>query len=266
MESENRQSVSSYLTRLAESGRYAFTSQQLEDALGISKDAIRLALHRLRRKGEIASPVRGFHVIIPPEYRRLGCLPADQFIPALMAETKTPYYAGLLSAAQYHGAAHHRPQEFQVMIETPRRPLICGLVRVAFYTHKHITDMPTQALNTPRGTILISTPEATAFDLIGYEARIGGMDAVATILAEMAEKIDPIKLAALAPMVRLPWGQRLGYVLEQIGEPIKASSLKDYVRAHGRNAASLQPSIRQDGYPRNRDWNLIINTDIEAEA
>jgi hypothetical protein len=26
------------------------------------------------------------------------------------------YYAGLLSAAQYHGAAHHRPQEFQIVV------------------------------------------------------------------------------------------------------------------------------------------------------
>jgi len=50
--------------------------------------------------------------------------------------------------------------------------------------------VPTQEFNTPRGTVTVSTPDATAFDLIGYEARIGGLDAVATILAELAEKLE----------------------------------------------------------------------------
>ena len=56
-----------------------------------------------RPKGEIGSPSRGFYVIVPSEYRRLGCLPADQFVPALMERRGIRYYVGLLSAAQYHG-------------------------------------------------------------------------------------------------------------------------------------------------------------------
>jgi hypothetical protein len=36
------------------------------------------------------------------------------------------YYAGLLSAAQLHGAAHQRPQEFQVFLAKNRRPIRCG--------------------------------------------------------------------------------------------------------------------------------------------
>ena len=266
MESEKRLSVSTYLTRLAASGRYFFASQDVAKELGISQDAANLALLRLRRKGEIASPIRSFGVIVPPEYQRLGCLPADQFIPALMAESNTPYYAGLLSAAQYHGAAHHRPQEFQVMIGKPRRALVCGKVRVAFYVHKRIADMPTQQLNTPRGTIVVSTPETTAFDLIGYEARIGGLDAVATVLIDLAEMLDPHKLAALAPLMPLPWGQRLGYVLERIGAAPKASLLKEYARAHVHDTAMLQPSMGLDDCPRDRDWKLVVNTDIEAET
>ena len=102
---------------LAANGRYHFTSSELRSALRVSEAAARQALSRLAAKGEIASPARGFYVIVPPEYRRLGCLPADQFIPALMEQRNIRYYVGLLSAAQYHGAAHHRPQEFQVVVE-----------------------------------------------------------------------------------------------------------------------------------------------------
>lgn len=77
-------------------------------------------------------PAPGFYVIVPPEYRSSGCLPADQLIPAVMERLGLPYYAGLLSAAQYHGAAHHRPQEFQVMLAKARRAIRCGQLRVAF--------------------------------------------------------------------------------------------------------------------------------------
>jgi predicted transcriptional regulator of viral defense system len=266
MKPEERGQMKGYLARLMQGGRYAFTSLEAGEALGASRDAIKLALNRLSRKSEVASPARGFYVIVPPEYRSLGCLPADQFIPALMARNDTPYYAGLLTAAQYHGAAHHRPQEFQVMLGKARRPIECGKVRVVFHVRKRIANVPTQKFNTPRGTVAVSTPAATAFDLVGYEAQIGGLDAAATILVELAEKLDPAKLAELAPTVPMPWVQRLGYLLERIEEAPRAEQLKDYVRARAREAVTLQPSAGADDHPRNRDWKLIVNADVEAET
>jgi predicted transcriptional regulator of viral defense system len=266
MESVPRQPIKDYLARLQSGGRYVFSSQDAREALSLSQNAAKLALNRLRRKGEIASPARGFYVIVPPEYRALGCLPADQFVPALMAQRSMPYYVCLLSAAQYHGAAHHRPQEFQVMLGKARRPITCGLVRVVFHVRKHVADVPVQSVNTPRGTLAVSTPEATAFDLIGYEAQIGGLDAVATVLADLAEKIDAEKLAALAPTVPLPWAQRLGYLLECIDEASRARALKDYVHVHARDLTVLQPSVRENGHPRDQDWKLILNANVEADT
>lgn len=266
MKSESRPQLRDYLSRLSSAGRYVFTSRDMGEALDLSQDAVKQALNRLRRKSEIASPARGFYVIVPPEYRALGCLPADQFIPALMERSKTPYYAGLLSAAQYYGAAHHRPQEFQVMLGKPRRPIVCGKVRVVFHVRKHVADVPVQVINTPRGTVAVSTPEATAFDLIGYEAQIGGLDAVATVLVDLAEKLAPEKLAVLASSVPLPWAQRLGYLLERIEEAPKAQPLKAYVRARARDMTVLQPSAQHGGSVRNRDWKLIVNAEVEAET
>ena len=168
--------TSAYITNLAAAGRYQFTAEEMRAALGISAAAVKLALGRQMKQGLVASPARGFYVIVPPEYRRLGCLPADQFIPSLMERLGLRYYAALLSAAQYHGAAHHRPQEFQVALARNRRPIACGAVRVAFVARKRIGDVPVRSFNTPRGTILVSTAEATAVDLVGYEHHAGGLD------------------------------------------------------------------------------------------
>ena len=153
------------------------------------------------------------------------------------------------------------------MLSKSRRPISCGKVRIVFHMRKHITKVPIQRFNTPRGSVLVSSPEVTAFDLVGYEAQIGGLDAVATILVDLAEKLDPEKLAALAPTVPLPWSQRLGFLLEHIDEAPRTEALKEYVREHARDATLLQPSAHtEEPYPRNQDWKLILNAEVEAET
>lgn len=266
MKSTNTLRARDYVAALAASGRYLFSSKEAQKALGVTADAAKLALNRLAKQGQIASPARGFYAIVPPEYRSLGCLPAEQFIPELMIRRGLSYYAGLLSAAQFHGAAHHRPQEFQVMVEKPRRPIVCGAVRVAFIVHKNIGAIAVQCFNTPRGTILVSTPEATAVDLVGYPGHVGGLDQVATLLAELADKLDPNKLVAAAQAAPISWAQRLGYLLEQIEAGNRAGSLKSYVRTHARQATELWPAApRRKDATRNDEWKLLVNTDVEAE-
>ena len=250
-------------------GRYHFDSADARAALG--ETAAKFALSRLARQGAIASPARGFYVVVPPEYRALRCLPADQFIPALMKHLRLGYYAGLLTAAQYHGAAHQRPQEFQVVLERPRRTIECGRVRVAFVTRKRLRDVPTQSLNTPRGTLLISTPEATAVDLVGYQHRAGGLGQVATVLAELAERIDPDRLVAAASTAPLPWAQRLGYLLERVGASAKLDPLKAFVSARAHESVMLLPSAsgcggaHATGTVRSEDWKLFVNADVETD-
>lgn len=232
----------------------------------MSAAAAKLALNRLAKQALVASPARGFYVIMPPEYRRLGCLPADQFIPALMEILGLRYYAALLSAAQYHGAAHHRPQEFQVALARNRRPIACGAVRVSFIARKRIGDVPVQSFNTPRGTIMVSTVEATAIDLVGYEHHAGGLDQVATVISELAEQIDPQRLTAAAQTAPMPWAQRLGYILELVGAAEKAALLKAYVREKARDVTPLLPAAPHDNARRAADWKLYVNAEVEAEA
>jgi predicted transcriptional regulator of viral defense system len=265
MKSESRVHARDYISRLAGAGRYHFSSREAQDALGVSAAAAKLALNRLAKQGLIASPARGFYIIVPPEYRSLGSLPADQFIPALMTKLGQPYYLGLLSAAQYHGAAHHRPQETQVMVGKSRRPIACGAVRVAFIVRKDIARIPVQPFNTPRGTVLVSTPEVTAVDLVGYPHHIGGLDQVATVLEDLAEKLDPDKLAAAAALAPMPWAQRLGYLLERVDAHDRARPLKSYVAAHARRTALLLPTAPGEGAVRDDGWKLLVNADVEAE-
>ena len=150
-------------------------------------------------------PVRGFYVVVPPEYRSLGCLPAEQFAPAPMEFLGAPYYIGLLSAAERHGAAQQRPQEVQVVADRSRADLACGGVRVAFIGRRNLQDMPVVTMNTPRGFLRVSAPEATALDLVAYPQKTDGLHNMATVLAELVEGSDPRRFSPRSPPGWATW-------------------------------------------------------------
>lgn len=251
---------------LAAKGRYHFTSTDIRSALGVSDAAARQALRRLASKDEIASPARGFYVIVPPEYRRLGCLPADQFIASLMDHWSIPYYIGLLSAAQYHGAAHHRPQELQVLVERNRPPIICGSVKIVFIRRRNLDVVAVEHFNNARGTVAVSSVEATAIDLIGYMQRAGGIDRVAGILSELGNSLDPTRLVHASENVSIIWAQRLGFLLDFVGMGHKTNLLRKYVHQKASNFTRLLPNEPAVDSQRSSEWRLLLNTSIEVEA
>ncbi len=262
---KRRSTARKFVDDLAASGRYHFTTSEAGTALGVSTIAARAALRRLAATEAIASPHRGFYVIVPPEYRRLGCLPPEQFIPQLMAFLRQEYYAGLLSAAQLHGAAHQRPQVFQVMLKRNRAPLSCGKVRVEFIARKAIARVPALQVNTPRGPLRLSSVEATALDLVGYAERAGGLDTVATVLAELAGRLDPTKLAEAARLAPVPWAQRLGYLLDMVGAGDKTGPLAEWVHGKAREYVTLAPGT-PGGKERSKRWRLLVNASVEVEG
>lgn len=257
--------ASTFISNLMAKGRYTFTVEDADQVLGPTLIATRAALRRLSKKGEIVMPYRGFWVIVPPEFQSVGCLPPEQFIPQLMEHLGEPYYAGLLSAAVYHGAAHHRPQVFQVVVAKNRPSIECGKVRVNFIARKNVADIPTTPFKTPRGLLKLSSPEATAFDLVGYSDRAVGLDNVATILSELAEKLDGKKLLEVAKFSPIAWAQRLGYLLDQAGENDKAAELAGYLAQIKPVSTPLDRSKPFKGAPKDSRWAVMVNAEVEAE-
>jgi len=253
------------ISKFAAEGRSCFSFEELRQRVGSSPVALRSAIRRSLKKGDIAMPQRGFYVVLPPEYRLLGCLPAEQFIPDLMDHLGEVYYAGLLSAAEYHGAAHHRPQVFQVVVARPRRAIECGRVKVEFVVRKNAEAIPVQPRNTPAGILKLSSPEATAFDLVGYFKHCGWLDNVATVLADLAEKVDARQLVAEADLSPIAWAQRLGYLLDLVGASHITLPLAKYVDNKQPVPTPLLPAAKIKGAKTDSRWRVFINTEVEAE-
>lgn len=258
--------AAAFVDALAAGGRYTFTTGQLQAELGISPRAAQASLRRLRTRREIATPLRGFHVVLPPEYRGLGCLPASHFMHDLMQRSGLPYYAALLSAAELHGAAHHRPQVFQVMVPAPRHPIRCGQVRAEFLMRANTSEIPATTVNTPHGVLRVSTPEATAFDLVGYVHRCGGFDPVVTVLSELADHLHARKLAEVAMFSPVSWSQRLGAILDVLGRSSLTAILARWVEEKDADPTRLLSDHPVEGTPWDPRWRVHLNADLEPEA
>lgn len=255
-----------YIDELQMNGRLTFTTEDAVQALGKSTRAVHAQLRRLKEKGHIADPHRGFHVVVPPRYRRLGCLPAEQFVPQLMAHLNAPYYVALLSAAAYHGAAHQAPMAFQVMVRESRRALDCGRVHVEFIVRHDMEETPVVHRNTPSGELRVASPAATAVELVGYAERCGYLDNVATVLAELAESVDGEALVSEARRAPVAWVQRLGYLLSIVEADALASTLEGVLAEKNVFWTPLASWRDMRGTPRDSRWRLAINTDVEPDV
>jgi predicted transcriptional regulator of viral defense system len=182
-----------------------------------------------------------------------------------MTWLERPYYVCLLSAAELHGAAHQRPQALQVFLATKRRSIVCGRVRVDFMVRKGLGAVPVQTVNTPRGTVIVSTPEATALDLVGYEQQAGGLNLVATVLSELVDRIDPQRLAAAAHAAPIAWSQRLGYLMHLAGAVDHVRLLQEHVREHARDATPLVPGRAFRTSARDAAWKVYVNAAVEGD-
>src|SRR3984957_14724727 len=125
--------IAEFVDELPANGRYTFSRAEIQQQFRKSDAAIKLALHRLQPKGRIVSPRRGFYVVVPEEYKHSGAPPPAWFIDALMKDWQSEYYGGLLSAAEIHGAAHQRPQEFQVVADKVHRVIDIPRYRIRFF-------------------------------------------------------------------------------------------------------------------------------------
>src|ERR1700741_4563925 len=100
-------------------GQHHFTVAEAAALLDSTDEAVRKGLERLTAAQQIISPSRGFYVVVPPEFRSWATVPGSHLIDAMMRQLDRVYYVALLSAAEVHGAAHHAPQVFQVMVDRP---------------------------------------------------------------------------------------------------------------------------------------------------
>lgn len=259
--------IAQRIEALPSQGRYTFTVAELLEGAE-SPVALRAALRRLRVKGHVVSPRRGFFVVVPPEYRATGSPPASWFLDDLMGYLEQPYYLGLLSAAALHGAAHQRPQVTQVVTDVTTRPISVGRVRIQFFRRRAIQQAAVERRRTETGTMVVATPETTLFDLVRHLGSVGHLSNAATVVGELGESLTPEGLVRAAGLARTPEIQRAGYLLERMEHEEAAAVLEQHLRDRRVRPVPLAPG--RPCPPPSREaraerWTLILNDVVEPD-
>lgn len=261
-----------FITRLRSDGSIGFTFEQALNELGVTPVALRCGLYRLMKKGSIISPARHLYVIVPPEESKFGSIPAEELVPIIMKHMGADYYVGLLSASLYHGSSHQKPQVFQVITNKRLKPLGFGRIRIEFVYKKKLDNVIFSNKTVKTGYLKVSSPEYTIMDLFLYPKHVGGLNHIATILSELVDEIDIDKLTEVFELSnRINWIQRLGYILECIGDSddaVKArlaAGIYDYVSVRDLRYIPLAEKIPTKGFPKNKKWKIIQNTVIESD-
>ncbi len=100
----------------------------------------------------------------------------------------------------------------------------------------------------------------------GYHKHAGGLDNVATVLAELADALSSAELLAVAKLSPAPWAQRLGYLLEFVGAGQKASLLARHVERAVIKTVPLLAGKPLAGDRRDPRWKLNLNVDVEPDT
>ena len=265
--------LSEYVRKLQTKGQLSFTFEQAMNELGVSSDSIKSAVYRLKKKGEIISPAKGFYIIVPPGDQQFGSIPPEDIVVLLAKHLGFNYYASLLTSAMFYGAAHQRPAVFQLFVDKRlKKELKFGKIRIEHFYKKSLQGLPVKEFAVRTGSLKVSSPEVTVMDLLQYPKKSGGLNNVATILSELIESIDPTKILLLARQLgKNTWLQRFGYVLEKLhpddysAQQRILSVLESYLHLELLTYIPLAPDLPIDGSPRSEKWKIIENTTIESD-
>ncbi len=274
-------SLDYYLDEQLFRGRATFSREEALEALGLSSEAFIAAAGRLARKHRLASPRRGFYLILRPEDQVAGAPDPVRWIDPLMKYLDLDYRISLLRAAAFHGASHQVAMVFQVIAPKQLRAFDIGRHRLQFiyqapaaFAKTNVPDWLSQ-MKSEAGFARVAGVELTLLDCARYFHKAAGINGVAQIAKDLGAKADPGKLAKAAKVYENAAVRRLGYLLERAGharqakvlEPFarKAKSMKPLDSSVKPLTESLAPLYEKDGHEKDTRWMLVINEPVEID-
>lgn len=256
--------ISDYLIEVRSKGRFALTLDELRSKFDVSEKALLQNIYRLKAKNQIAQIRKEFYVIIPPQYLNRGMLPPSLFIDDMMKFLGRDYYVGLFSAAALYGAGHQQPMEFHVITKKPAlRNIKNQKLTISFFTKGDWDKDQIIEKKTEAGYINVSTPESTAFDLVYYSKRIGGLNRIISILDDLTEEMKQSFIARTAKTQKTTTIQRLGYLLNVVGKEALSGSLYKAIKKEKLKEIPLSLAHTNRTGDVDERWKIIINTELD---
>lgn len=209
--------VARFLDDLQARGDLVVSVDEAAKRSALTRIAAQRQLERLAPRATRLPGRPSAFLIVPPEHRLRGAPPVAAWLDAYLRAQGQLYYVGLLSAAALHGSSHQAVQVTQVLLRRPRRPIAVGKIHLDFYVKSKLELTPLTEIPGLPAPLAVSSPEATALDLIAFSHRLGGIERALEVIKglEGAMTVRGMQSAIRAgvPVTVL---QRIGYVFEML--------------------------------------------------
>lgn len=208
--------VSRLLDEFQGRGRLVASQPELVALSGLTTLAVKRQLEHLADR-VVRLPGRpSCYLVVPPEYRLRGAPPIAYWLADYCRLRQQPYYVGLLSAAALHGSAQQAVQVTQVMTTVPTRALDVGNLHIEFHVKQRLLDTPLSTIKGLAAPLAVSSPEATALDLLAFQHCVGGVARAADVIAGLLPVMTVEGWRRALPLAPVVVRQRMGYVLDTL--------------------------------------------------
>ena len=265
-----------YTDDLLALGKSYFVRDEVLVQLKTSPKAFIAAANRLEKKKELASPYRGFYLILRPEDRFAGAPDPECWIDPLMKYLNLDYRISLLRAAAFHGASHQATMVFQIVVPKQLRNIEIGRHRIHFVYQNPVSFAKSNKpewlfpIKSRSGFAYAAGVELTLLDCARYYRKAGGINHIAQVAKDIGAIAKPKRLAKIACAYENSTVRRLGYLLDYVGHERQAKALLPFAKT-AKSLKPLDPSILpihavfSAHYEENRTWMLLINEIVEID-
>jgi hypothetical protein len=244
-------------------GRAVISLAELEQESDLTPIAIKRQIEHLGERVKRLPGRPTIYLQVTPEHRVRGSPPVAAWLGSYLQLRGIPYYLGLLSAASLHGASQQAVQTTQIIVPNPTRPIDLGRVHIDFFVKSSIALTPLTEIRGLPAHLAVSTPEATALDLIMFSSRIGGITRVAQVIRDMQPSMTVRGLTqALNAEQQTSIKQRLGYLFEVLGLSLFAATVQKALPSR-LDPAILQVHAECTSNSIKLPWYILDNTELQ---
>ncbi len=254
--------VSRFLDELQARGDLVVSVDQAAEQNTLSRIAAQRQLERLAPRTTRLPGRPSAFLIVGPEHRLRGAPPVAAWLDEYFRAQGQRYYVGLLSAAALHGSSAQALQVTQVLLRRPRRPIAVGKIHLDFHVKSKLESTPLTEITGLPAPLAVSSPEATALDLIAFSHRIGGIARVLEVILGLEGAMTGTGMrSALRAGVPVTVLQRIGYVFEKLEFDLLANIVERalpkrfppaLLQAHGQRASG----------PARAPWGIVENVPL----
>jgi predicted transcriptional regulator of viral defense system len=259
--------ITEIIDELLSNEEYSFSWNELLKKSLKPEIALKRELDRLVEKGQVINLRKGFFLIIPSRYKKLGVLPIELYIDKLFKYLNKDYYLALYSAARFHGAGHQQIQKSYVITSLPavlnikRKEVVLDFINISNWPNKNIIKKKSDA-----GYYNVSSPVLTMVDLVHHHRKLGGLNRTFTVLEELIEELtekDILELLSWYPFKSTI--QRTGYLLEELSAEKSITKIfYEYLKRKDFYPILLSPQKEKSGFI-NEKWKVDMNVELESD-